>query len=453
MTAPEGVPLVERTTVNCGSAICDLRDGVEELEGGTAQFLYCKEEVETQEPLRLDIFSRYDGSLSPARTLPPELLSLVFTFLPNDSGFVGAKGTESSNRKLVFVTNIVRVSHVSRHWRELAIGNPSLWDRIPVDVLPDYPSHNLSHQGCRRVYSDRIAARTRMVEAYLSRSAGLPITFKINVKDPIPNEPLNELLPLIDTLRSARWKHVTVILSSSHPNSLFCRIFPVPAHNLGTLESMQVKCLPLFTRQNPSLPTPLFAMTGDPFKLRCLDIDHPSYFLSTPTTLLGLDWPSLTDLTIGSIYNAEHALKALSVCKWLIKCTILAGGRPLRPPSPSHLEMPRSVTLPNLRTIIVRDEWIPVSLPKLLVLPTLESFEAVVDRFEVEVCHPTDELITALPLFVTEFGARLTDITFAFAHLSSTVIKYCLENIPNVRSLTMVAPKHELMGASNSAAS
>jgi hypothetical protein len=83
---------VKRIIKEHQAVIRDLRDEVEDLEWAIGEIFRRKEAVEAQESHHLDILARHAGFLSPARALPPELISLVFTFLPKGVEFVKAEG-------------------------------------------------------------------------------------------------------------------------------------------------------------------------------------------------------------------------------------------------------------------------------------------------------------------------------------------------------------------------
>ncbi|KAF7370224.1 F-box domain-containing protein [Mycena sanguinolenta] len=108
---------------------------------------------------------KHEGAVSPLRSMPPEILSLIFTFASPPHAFAN----KTMNRYLMNMHEGPWVlSAVCSRWRSIVLAQPSLWAHILLDFTDD-PSDSSS--------MERIVP---MVEAHLERSQQLPlsITFR-----------------------------------------------------------------------------------------------------------------------------------------------------------------------------------------------------------------------------------------------------------------------------------
>ncbi|KAJ6592314.1 hypothetical protein DFH09DRAFT_1358042 [Mycena vulgaris] len=118
----------------------------------------------------------YEGTLSPLRRMPPELLSLIFTLARRPSGDP-APWT---------------VSQVCRRWREIAIYQPSFWASVVLDLG-----------------TDRIVTPFRL-EAHLQRSGNLPL--KVSIISRFKNQHTPQSVGLLNIIANycARWETVEI---------------------------------------------------------------------------------------------------------------------------------------------------------------------------------------------------------------------------------------------------
>jgi hypothetical protein len=103
------------------------------LDGGLAH-LFDRDHKETHSRTRkaqLEI-SKCKSIIAPARNLPSDILSHIFSFFPRDNHWFKAK-------------DLLQLGRVSRHWREFVYSTPSLWTYLEfgTDKSPRYSPNTL----------------------------------------------------------------------------------------------------------------------------------------------------------------------------------------------------------------------------------------------------------------------------------------------------------------------
>ena len=150
------------------------------------------------------------GDICFIKNLPPELLSRIFEVgsAENDSEGDGEKNADAIGSSAPWLSFQIVVSHVCRHWRNVAISAPSLWTRIDVtlEARPLYES----------------------VSTRLERSKGLPIDIHVNcephdrVCDVEPPDDIDlEFLFSLLIPHIYRWRTVKVSVSEYHHMTAF----------------------------------------------------------------------------------------------------------------------------------------------------------------------------------------------------------------------------------------
>ncbi|KAI0058531.1 hypothetical protein BV25DRAFT_1788805, partial [Artomyces pyxidatus] len=77
----------------------------------------------------LAVYTRRNALL-PVHILPPEILARIFQFLTimDQPGDI----TRVKTKRLVSLGWIASVTHVYRHWRQVALDTPRLWGRVSL---------------------------------------------------------------------------------------------------------------------------------------------------------------------------------------------------------------------------------------------------------------------------------------------------------------------------------
>ncbi|KAJ6592320.1 hypothetical protein DFH09DRAFT_1273394 [Mycena vulgaris] len=120
----------------------------------------------------------HEGTLSPLRQMPPELLSLVFAF---------ARPAESDADPAPWT-----VSHVSRRWRAISVSQPALWAAVVLDLG-----------------RDRTATPFRLA-THLQRSGNLPLVISLVARKEEYKERDAGLLDVIASY-CARWETLQIL--------------------------------------------------------------------------------------------------------------------------------------------------------------------------------------------------------------------------------------------------
>jgi hypothetical protein len=283
--------------------------------------------------------------------LPNELLAAIF-----EAG--------STDRPVLpqIVEFPIKISHVSRHWREIALHTPSLWSTIHMDENTSYP---------------------KLLDAYLDRSGACPLDIVMDYQYRSPPSRilretfyLHKILPHID-----RWHSLWVGAAS---NEIACNILP----HLRNLRAPLLKRLVVFGEQD-DLGYDLYLnvfMGGAP---------HLS-FISLTTLNMQSCWPPLAALT-----NLE--------LKWTPRPT-------------SHGDFRRIVvTALSLRKLSLWAGAVDFDITSPICIASLESFEitpfsGVDDEHERDVSIPLRALEMpalknfALPLMEVDHFSKVANL-------------------------------------------
>ncbi|KAK7014328.1 F-box domain-containing protein [Favolaschia claudopus] len=245
---------------------------------------------------------RLDSYKYPVLTLPTEIISEIFLqFLPT---YPEAPG-------LFDDLSPTTLTHICRHWREIAITTPALWRSI-----------DLRHD-----------------DTMWKQSGNLPLSiFALR----------NDLFPafLSSVPHRARWEHLNLELGDAH--GLEAVKGPMPL----------LRTLKLFFSRGPSAPLDLQHLP----LLRIVKLDD----YGSPSVIL--PWSQLTSLTLRSMYS-DSCISILSQTLNLIDCTLSLWGRDALIKN-HDLALPHLKTL-----VFEESSHIDVKLFRTLITPSLRSLE------------------------------------------------------------------------------
>ncbi|KAF7296428.1 F-box domain-containing protein [Mycena chlorophos] len=137
--------------------------------------------------------------LSPIRRLPPEILSQIFSLcLPNITKDLSSKDYTAEIHRLTH-RELLIMGQVCAHWRAIALGTPSFWRIIDLDLM--FWSHKM----------------LPLVEESLARSANSLLHLRLGAPDNITVD--SSLLKLL-ARHSSRWQAVLLCMDFSFSAAL-----------------------------------------------------------------------------------------------------------------------------------------------------------------------------------------------------------------------------------------
>ncbi|KAJ7656038.1 hypothetical protein DFH06DRAFT_475334 [Mycena polygramma] len=219
--------------------------------------------------------------LSPIRCLPPEITCEIFSWtLPYTRRVAGVTTTEAP----------WYLGHISRSWRETALGFPSLWTSISIfrTVSFNYPREKVSPLA--------------MVETQLIRSAKAPICVDINCKWLVGFP--SDAIPLMEAIlpHSNRWESFRLYADGIHA---FLELLRAAKGHLGVLRTLEIIERGIKGRTSEALDMFSFAP-----RLREVLLANPGCRNYSPSVLI----------PISSSFHGKHRtwskVRSLSLVKW-----------------------------------------------------------------------------------------------------------------------------------------
>ncbi|KAJ7632141.1 hypothetical protein FB45DRAFT_494498 [Roridomyces roridus] len=295
--------------------------------------------------------------LSPVRSLPPELLQLIFLVaLPSDRNAV----MHSSEAPLL-------LGRVCSGWRKIAFATPELWSSLHIVCPPmdysDLPSTLM-----------RVQRRAEAAEQWLNRSGACPLSVSIWVSRDagFTGAAVASASPFVEALipLSRRWRHIELRVPSDSLDSFhYLQSFDVPL--LQTLSITNESSLArddwsgnlIFLQHAPRLHTLALTHEGN--------VDIPSYFPWSQLTSLSLTpTQEFFDLDTAMTLDMLRQCVNLETCKLHFPCT-----------NPFQSSPAPTFTLPKLRMFSIRASNFDSIISRVidtfdsLLLPCLETLE------------------------------------------------------------------------------
>ncbi|KAM5540904.1 hypothetical protein V8D89_005548 [Ganoderma adspersum] len=129
----------------------------------------------TRERWSMSLLQETENSRSRINSLPPEILTLIFLFVSEPLSPPGHRGPSSARQTY----DLLPVTQVCRHWRELALGTPSLWSTLCENASGHAATASLhahTQQADLAVYVDRARPTPALIGLLGSPSVGSRIT-------------------------------------------------------------------------------------------------------------------------------------------------------------------------------------------------------------------------------------------------------------------------------------
>ena len=184
--------------------IADIEADISKLDDEMSRLQMVMDQLAAERQSLKKSLEEHRSIAAPIRKIPPEVLSVIFTFCADNS-------CSTSNSKCFDVTQApLQLSFVCNKWRRLAISMSQLWSSI---LLRGSREHFLGSGEGYTHYSKR-SIRTEMLSTWLLRSGSSPLTLGINTSWLERNALTSCIAILIP--HSHRWRDVTFSLDVEH---------------------------------------------------------------------------------------------------------------------------------------------------------------------------------------------------------------------------------------------
>ncbi|KAJ8073848.1 hypothetical protein AAF712_003297 [Marasmius tenuissimus] len=341
--------------------------------------------------------TRYHSLLSPIRSLPPEILSMIFAF-----------SCEANPLDVCHVPPAVTLSFVCAQWRTIVLSSPSLWSSISIDfehwdMIPN------------------LCVLENMTRLFLERSKKSPLTLVLRLSEPTSCEfrASSTLNALVDS--ADRWCDITLLepwnIGPSSP------IFQGLRGHLPILRSLHLNGAGPrddhlkfdFFDSCPALDSLQIQPGDDPF--------GPEY----PTNRLVLPWEQIRSLKMRDSF-APSAISLLSQCPNVetLGLSLVGGGA----------KYPRDVALDALRSLSIEArEQDDVS--SILQSTTLRNLSLI------EICGDIGEPTRDWPYWdggaienmITRSSCTITSLRLKWVPITDVQLVELLDHIPTLKSL------------------
>jgi hypothetical protein len=444
------------------------------------------------------IFVRKHRALvAPIKRLPPDILSTVFlACLP---------AIERPEASMAGNNPAVVISHVCRHWRQLAFDTPLLWSRIRLviplvncDPYSPFPPANDEvdmNDEITTLFDSVVQRLLDTTTIWLSRSKGCPLTVFMEASEgaaggfvtshlrAVEGSIFTGLGKLVDLLlsESKRWENARFKLSinGKSPGSQLGRLLCLTPQDVPILRKAWIVINPLDTLEVPSLvgePDPTTFWDGIRMgtvhgkALQSLTLACPK--AATKLKMLQVNWAGLTELSLRPYMctpsgrrseahlTSDEALTLLRLCPNLKRCNLAIGTGTVSwgaaphaqwgdtPPPVAPVYDKPVCRLPHLHSLILREDSRTDSLASALDLPSLRSFTQNSTIFWPRPPPYPDleeSVLQEIPLveWVLQFGHTITSLDFKHTGVPQQAVEKCLEHLPNLMSLTIRSPFSE----------
>ena len=404
---------------------------------------------------------------TPIHRLPDDILSSLFLFIHDQSDRCDFISSDHPS---------VRLSHVCRRWRDLAISTPLLWTSI---VLEHVAPHRLDMQGVTLVERCR-----RALEAWTVRSRSCPLLIMLRVRPMTPQErrwasplvargqQLQDCTPAFKAFTdllcssSKRWKQASFRLHYIPPHLPFFSLLRLPSASVPLLEHLELDICPgptLATGQLPPLRLSEIALYSTPslrkavFPIPWENVLHAPLVWSNLTHLLMSDYlvPPSGDPSLPPRLGSHHALEILHACPNLVDCTFVMSKLPDSlidhepvgsdsevdssvPYARPRCSLPPIISLPHLQSLMLVGTSSDHAFPFSLHLPALRSltlFNAYGESSE-----PDYELQDVVFQWVDKFGPQLRHVSLAQMVVDARSLVDILKALPNLEAVELQGP-------------
>ena len=370
------------------SLLEEEKSHIEALLARKSRLLQEVNEIEQELRVAKTRHGRLQNSRTPVSLLPDELLAEIFQLCQEDWLYRVRPSFE------------LVASHVSSHWREIALATPLLWNNIYL-VARHGPSN------------PRLPSQVEKLSAHLTRSANclLKVFLVLETSDTVSHF-LNPM-----TRHAKRWRQISISVSNGVEADLYNSLRKISAPALVHLS------LRVGTIQNPDAPRTeypaecpeILTGSGSPalsfVRVAGMIVGRMAPPYGSVTTLHVDAWPK-------NIMNHGHFQRMLGMLPRLVNLS-LTGLSIQLPRDPLDVSSP--TPMPSLRSLRIRGNATPCHrLFTLMALPHLESLSLHnVDTFDS----------TPMP--------TLRSLTLEACALSQTEVEHIVHAFPAITTLTI----------------
>ena len=399
---------------------------------------------------------------TPIDILPDDVLSSVFLMVLDELGETARPHPS------------VTMSHVCRHWRQLALGTPLLWSYVDVQP-PNYPAL-LKYRGHWRalksgsgqiynIHRVEVATWRRALEAYtarvltwLSRSGVSPLTVKFVARDPhgfgtmkipIPGEAEGCYETLTDILgqTTRRWKEASFSVDMAPWTASIRILSTVEGADFPLLEKLELDIGIDRGMEQGSFKFHELGVLKAP-NLKSLSIPRVCYGIND----LPIQWDTMTELEFGPPPGANerellsHRFTSLDALEVLRRCGNgiltkvrfnfqsyhMGGWESDHIPAGANARGDK-VLLSRLESVTLQNPPSPLALAAFVDVPSLRRLCILGGGL----AGPADSERSCAYDWISTFGATLEDVTLDSASLTQTCLQECLEKMRNVVKLSI----------------
>ncbi|KAF6763611.1 hypothetical protein DFP72DRAFT_1040410 [Ephemerocybe angulata] len=379
---------------------------------------------------------KYEALLEPIRRVPDDILAAVFLeCLPQEpEGWAAMTPTEGTKHPAITLT------HVCRHWRNLAMGTPRLWAQVDLRV----PS---------RPYRARTIPRlTHLVRVFTQRSRACPMTIKVKM-DTGESGPMFyrwgntdgyevALKELVDEvcISSERWRSLSLsaILDPERGNLPLLQFFTAIAKPLPGLTQVHFE-VTFETQERERQVSRLISICPKVLSgpaLRSVSITKPSGRLSNHSFNIGLPWagvrndgvaPEMANFGITSRVALELLRSLPSLVHFDVDIDYMAeeGEEELLLAGAAE-----STELPFLQSLSLKGLAVSPGFATSLTLPSLQSVSFTAVRLSSR-----EQQEAGLLQCLSRFGDHITTFELDMAPFSEAFILACAQSLNRVTKL------------------
>ncbi|TEB36849.1 hypothetical protein FA13DRAFT_1088375 [Coprinellus micaceus] len=413
----------------------------------------CLSNLDARRSLRMKNIQEYRALLAPARALPVEILGKIF--LASLEAYL-----QDSPSSRMGKHPGKALSQVCRLWREIAIGMTALWSVIDV-WLPVHPTRTLRKRYGMALatlpseeevlwmsqiadWRERVNSIGDMLESYLARSGNAPLTIAFSAKEAYPY-PIDNERPLVNRVVSTirlnypRLENITFKFKIEGDTSPFDCLLVANPQDIPLLRAARLCVKP---RDEPAS-----GGTGDQrlrFQgphLTSLTLDMRWYFVQWVKQ--GFDWANIVDLSLCTIGREDivppdvfSAMEVLRKCPKLVRCALELRHDCFESlPDHERTEL-YPITLPHLRSLVIRGHGVHLFMSRALSLPLLEDLSILnVERnpYNGEDVEITDGIVP----WAQRYGHQLKSVAFEYGCLSQPQLLRTFYNLRAVVSLKL----------------
>ncbi|KAF6763608.1 hypothetical protein DFP72DRAFT_872910 [Ephemerocybe angulata] len=373
----------------------------------------------------------YEALLEPIRRVPDEILAAVFLecLQQEPEGCAAMTPTERTKHPAVTLT------HVCRHWRNLAVGTPRLWAQVDLRV----PSRPDSRRTIPRL--------THLVRVFTRRSGACPMTVKVKVdigesahymygwgNTDGYEAALKELVDEV-CISSERWRSLSLsaLLDPERGNLPILQFFTAIANPLPALTQVHFEVS--FETQDSRLRSICPKQLNGP-TLRSVSITKPSGRSSNHSFNIHRPWagvrndgvaPEMANFGVTSLVALELLKSLPSLVHFDVDID-----HPSRDGEEELVLTPAAepTQLPFLQSLSLKGFAVSPGFATSLTLPSLQSVSFTAIKF-----WSMEKQEAGILQCLSRFGDNITTFELDMARFSEAFIIACAQSLTHVTTL------------------